>query len=49
MLALLQESLSRYRVRLIKILVIYKFDFIKVYNAIFIKTRILCDQDDPKA
>ena len=49
MLAPLQESLSRYRVRLIEMSVIYKFDSIKAYNATFMRTRILCGQDDPRA
>ena len=45
----LQESLSKYRVRLIEMSVIYKFDSIKAYNATFMRTRILRGQDDPKA
>ena len=42
----LQQSLSQYRVRLLEILVIYKFDFIRIYNAAFIRVRILLSQDD---
>ena len=45
----LQEALSKYRVRLIEMSVIYKFDSIKAYNATFIRTRILLGQDDPQA
>ena len=48
MLDPLQQSLSQYRVRLIKISVIYKFDSIRAYNATFIRTRILLNQDDQK-
>ena len=43
----LQQSLSQYRVRLIEMSVIYKFDSIRAYNATFIRTRILLGQDDP--
>ena len=45
----LQESLSQYRVRLIEMSVIYKFDSIRAYNATFMRTRILLGQDDHKA
>ena len=45
----LQEALSKYRVRLIEMSVIYKFDSIKAYNATFMRTRILRGQDDPVA
>ena len=45
----LQQSLSQYRVRLIEMSVIYKFDSIRVYNATFIRTRILLGQDDQEA
>ena len=47
-LGLLQEALLKYRVRLIEMSVIYKFDSIKTYNAIFMRTRILLGQDDPQ-
>lgn len=42
----LQQSLSQYRVRLLKMSVIYKFDFIRMYNAAFMRARILLDQND---
>ena len=43
----LQRALSQYRVRLIEMSVIYKFDSIRNYNATFMRTRILFGQDDP--
>ena len=42
----LQQSLSQYRVRLLEISVIYKFNSIRIYNAVFIRARILLSQDD---
>ena len=45
----LQQSLSQYRVRLLKISVIYKFNSIQIYNAAFIRARILLSQDDVTA
>ena len=45
----LQQSLSQYRVRLIEMSVIYKFDSIRAYNATFMRTRILLGQDDSAA
>ena len=45
----LQQSLSQYRVRLIEMSVVYKFDSIRTYNAIFMRTRILLGQDDAAA
>ena len=45
----LQQSLSQYRVRLLEILVIYKFDSIRIYNAAFMRVRILLGQDDVTA
>ena len=43
----LQQSFSQYRVRLLEMSVIYKFDSIRAYNATFMRTRILLGQDDP--
>lgn len=45
----LQQSFSQYRVRLLEMSVIYKFDSIRAYNATFMRTRILLGQDDPVA
>ena len=42
----LQQSLSQYRVRLLEMSVIYKFDSIRIYNAVFMRARILLSQDD---
>ena len=45
----LQQSFSEYRVRLIEMSVIYKFDSVREYNETFMRTRILLGQDDPVA
>ena len=45
----LQQSLSQYRVRLLEMSVIYKFDSIRMYNAAFMRARILLGQDDATA
>ena len=49
LLSPLQQSLSQYRVRLIEMSVVYKFDSIRAYNATFMRTRILLGQDDAAA
>ena len=45
----LQQALSQYRVRLLEMSVIYKFESIRTYNIAFMRTRLLVGQDDPAA